>query len=67
MPNTVKLLKKHKEDCLNYTGQTIELGTIVCIVNGDTEECNKHDVAGNETIEIRCEGCNTILFSRHTT
>ncbi|KKM66693.1 hypothetical protein LCGC14_1124670 [marine sediment metagenome] len=62
--DTVSLLKAHKTDCLNFTGKTIETEAIICIVNGSTGECERHDFSDAETIEIRCEGCDAVLFVR---
>ncbi len=62
--NTISLLKAHETDCLLFTGKTIETEAIICIVDGRTGECEKHDFSDAETIEIRCEGCGAVLFTR---
>jgi len=62
--DTAKLFAAHERDCINPTGRTIELEIIACIVDGKTGECIKHDFADGETVEVRCEGCDALLWAQ---
>jgi len=64
MANTVELYTEHAKTCDMATGSTIEQELIVCRIDGETGECVKHDLGyDGQTTEIRCEGCDDLLWT----
>ena len=62
MADTTKVYAEHAQTCVKATGFTVEAESILCRVDGETGECVQHDMGDAETTEIRCEGCDAILW-----